>query len=122
MSILNCFYRKTVPCSLFPAPFLTKIMSNFNLPKQTRAHAFISGKVQGVGYRYSTMNAAKKLGLNGWVRNLADSRVEAVFEGTQEVVEEMIRWCHQGPNSAVVKDVQVEYSQAEGLQGFEIVR
>ncbi len=97
-------------------------MSNFNLPKQTRAHAFISGKVQGVGYRYSTMNEAKKLGLNGWVRNLADSRVEAVFEGASEVVEEMIRWCHQGPNSAVVKDVQVEYSQAEGLQGFEIVR
>ncbi len=97
-------------------------MSNSNLPKQTRAHAFISGKVQGVGYRYSTMNAAKKLGLNGWVRNLADSRVEAVFEGTSEVVEEMIRWCHQGSNSAVVKDVQVEYSEAEGLQGFEIVR
>ncbi len=97
-------------------------MSNFNLPKQTRAHAFISGKVQGVGYRYSTMNEAKKLGLNGWVRNLADSRVEAVFEGTSEVVEEIIRWCHQGPNSAVVKDVQVEYSETQGLQGFEIVR
>ncbi|MGB6301225.1 MAG: acylphosphatase [Rivularia sp. (in: cyanobacteria)] len=97
-------------------------MSNPTLPKQTRAHAFISGKVQGVGYRYSTMNAAKKLGVNGWVRNLADNRVEAVFEGTQEVVEEMIRWCHQGSDAAVVKDVQVEYAEAEGLQGFEIVR
>ncbi len=97
-------------------------MSNPTLPKQTRAHAFISGKVQGVGYRYSTMNAARKLGLNGWVRNLADSRVEALFEGESEVVEEMIRWCHQGSDAAVVKDVQVEYSQAEGLQGFEIIR
>lgn len=97
-------------------------MSNPTLPKQTRAHAFISGKVQGVGYRYSTMNAAKKLGVNGWVRNLADSRVEAVFEGTQEMVEEIIRWCHQGSDAAVVNDVQVGYSQAEGLQGFEIVR
>lgn len=97
-------------------------MSNSNLSKQTHAHAFISGKVQGVGYRYSTMNEAKKLGLNGWVRNLPDSRVEAVFEGESEVVEEMIRWCHQGPRSAVVNDVQVEYSEAEGLQGFEIVR
>jgi acylphosphatase len=96
-------------------------MSNPTLPKQTRAHAFISGKVQGVGYRYSTMNAAKKLGLSGWVRNLPDSRVEAVFEGTQEVVEEMIRWCHQGSDAAVVKNVQVEYSQAEGLQEFEII-
>lgn len=97
-------------------------MSNPTLPKQTRAHAFISGKVQGVGYRYSTMNAAKKLGVNGWVRNLADSRVEAVFEGTQEMVEEIIRWCHQGSDAAVVNDVQVDYSQAEGLQGFEIIR
>jgi acylphosphatase len=96
-------------------------MSNPNSAKQTRAHAFISGKVQGVGYRYSTMNAAKKLNLNGWVRNLADSRVEAVFEGSQEVVEEMIRWCHQGSDAAVVKDVQVDYSQPEGLQGFEII-
>jgi len=97
-------------------------MSNSNLPKQTRAHAFISGKVQGVGYRYSTMNAAKELGLNGWVRNLPDSRVEAVFEGSSEIVEEIIRWCHTGPTAAVVKDVQVEYSEIEGLQGFEIIR
>ncbi|MEM7715316.1 MAG: acylphosphatase [Cyanobacteria bacterium P01_A01_bin.68] len=97
-------------------------MSNSNLPKQTHAHAFILGKVQGVGYRYSTMNEAKRLGLNGWVRNLPDSRVEAVFEGESEVVEKMIRWCHQGPIAAVVKDVLVEYSEAEGLQGFEIIR
>ena len=97
-------------------------MANSNLSKQTHAHAFISGKVQGVGYRYSTMNEAKRLGLNGWVRNLPDSRVEAIFEGESEVVEEMIRWCHQGPIAAVVKDVLVEYSEAEGLQGFEIIR
>ena len=97
-------------------------MPNPTQPKQIRAHAFISGKVQGVGYRYSTMNVATKLGLNGWVRNLPDSRVEAVFEGAPEVIEEMIRWCHQGPNSATVKDVQVEYSEAEGLQQFEIRR
>ncbi|MBV6621699.1 MAG: acylphosphatase [Rivularia sp. (in: Bacteria)] len=95
-------------------------MSNPTVPKQTRAHAFISGKVQGVGYRYSTMNAARNLGLNGWVKNLPDSRVEAVFEGAAETVEEMIRWCHQGSDAAVVKDVQVEYSEAEGLKGFEI--
>ncbi|MDY6900167.1 MAG: acylphosphatase [Cyanobacteriota bacterium] len=97
-------------------------MSNSNLSKQTRAHAFVSGKVQGVGYRYSTMNEAKKLGLNGWVRNLPDSRVEAVFEGESEVVEAMIRWCRQGPSAAVVNDVQVEYSEVEGLQEFEVIR
>ncbi len=97
-----------------------KVMSNPTDEKQTRAHVFISGKVQGVGYRYSTMNTAKKLGLNGWVRNLADSRVEAVFEGAPEVVEEMIQWCHTGPTAAIVKDVQVEYSQVEGNEGFKI--
>ena len=97
-------------------------MSNPTAAKQIRAHAFISGKVQGVGYRYSTMDAARNLGLNGWVRNLPDSRVEAVFEGKLEVIEEIIRWCHQGPTTAIVKDVKVEYSEAEGLQGFEIRR
>lgn len=96
-------------------------MSNPTPPKQIHAHAFISGKVQGVGYRYFTMNQAIKLGLNGWVRNLPDTRVEAIFEGESEVVERMIRWCHTGPTAAVVKDVQVEYSEAEGLQGFEII-
>ncbi len=95
-------------------------MPNPTLPKQTRAHAFISGKVQGVGYRYSTLNVARKLGLNGWVRNLPDNRVEAVFEGAAEVVEEMIRWCHLGPTGAVVEDVQVEYLEVEGFQEFEI--
>ena len=97
-------------------------MSNPTPAKQLKAHAFISGKVQGVGYRYSTMNQATKLGLNGWVRNLPDSRVEAVFEGESEIVEEMIRWCHTGPTTAIVKDVQVEYSEIEGLHGFEIRR
>lgn len=87
-----------------------------------RTHVFISGRVQGVGYRYSTMDEAHRLGVNGWVCNVSDGRVEAVFEGTREAVEEIIRWCHKGPRAAVVKDVAVEYEQPEGLLGFEIVR
>lgn len=95
-------------------------MQNQSTPQhQTRAHVFISGKVQGVGYRYSTVNQARQLGLNGWVRNLPDGRVEAVFEGNREVVEQIIRWCHQGSTAAVVKNVAVEYEEVEGLQGFE---
>ncbi|MBF2006966.1 acylphosphatase [Chlorogloeopsis fritschii PCC 9212] len=87
-----------------------------------RAHVFISGRVQGVGYRFATVDTASQLGLSGWVRNLPDGRVEAVFEGAQEVVEEMIRWCHQGPPAAIVKDIVVEYTEPEGLRRFDVRR
>jgi acylphosphatase len=90
--------------------------------EQVRAHVFISGRVQGVGYRFSTIEQADNLGVTGWVRNLPDGRVEAVFEGNQAAVEEMIRWCHRGPSAAVVKDVAVEYEEPEGLRGFETRR
>lgn len=92
------------------------------LPNIIRAHVFISGRVQGVGYRYATVDTARQLGLTGWVRNLADSRVEAVFEGAREVVNEMVRWCHSGLPAAVVKDVVVEYEVPEELRGFEVKR
>jgi acylphosphatase len=101
---------------------VSKFMQNSTRQSQIQAHVFISGRVQGVGFRYSTVETAKELGLSGWVRNLPDNRVEAVFEGSNEVVEEMVRWCHQGPPAAMVKDVVVEYSQPEGLQGFEVHR
>lgn len=90
--------------------------------EQIRAHVFISGQVQGVGYRLSTVSEARRWGVNGWVRNLSDGRVEAVFEGDKSGVEEMINWCHQGPSAAVVKDVAVEYEKPEGLRGFETRR
>lgn len=90
--------------------------------KQIRAHVFVSGRVQGVGYRMSTEEVANDLELSGWVRNLPDGRVEAVFEGTKEVVEKMIAWCRQENPPAVVQDVAVEYEAPEGMQGFEIRR
>lgn len=89
---------------------------------KTRAHVFVSGIVQGVGYRFATVEQANQLGVSGWVRNLLDDRVEAVFEGTPAAVEEMIRWCHEGPPDAVVKNVMVEYEEPEGIQGFQIKR
>jgi acylphosphatase len=88
----------------------------------TRAHVFISGRVQRVGFRFSTQDMATLYNLNGWVRNLADGRVEAVFEGDRAAVEDMIRWCHEGPPHAEVKDVFVMYETSEGLKGFEIER
>lgn len=91
------------------------------LHNKIRVHVFITGKVQGVGYRMSTWQAANNLGLSGWVRNLPDGRVEAVFEGSRDMVEEMINWCYQG-SAAVVKDLVVESEAPEGIQGFEIKR
>ncbi|MCX7592328.1 MAG: acylphosphatase [Fischerella sp.] len=92
------------------------------MSQSIRAHVFISGRVQGVGYRFATVDTASQLGLSGWVRNLPDGRVEAVFEGVREVVEEMIRWCHQGPPAAMVKEVVVEFEEPEGLRRFEVRR
>jgi acylphosphatase len=77
-----------------------------------RAHLFISGIVQGVGYRYHTRRHAQGLGLLGWVRNLDDGRVEALLQGTREQVESMIRWCYRGPSEARVTDIAVTYEEA----------
>ena len=75
---------------------------------QARVHLLISGRVQGVYFRARTRDEAKKRRLTGWVKNLYDGRVEAVFEGNDEDIQSMISWCHQGPPHAVVTDVSVE--------------
>ncbi len=85
-----------------------------------RAHVWISGKVQGVGYRLSTEQEARKARVSGWVKNLPDGRVEAVFEGEQDAVEKMIQWSHYGPSAAVVKNVDVEYETPQGLSDFQV--
>lgn len=79
-----------------------------------RAHAVITGRVQGVGYRWTTYRRAKSLGLTGWVRNRPDGSVEAVFEGAEADVRSMIDWCREGPSSAIVEDVDVEWLDARG--------
>ena len=88
----------------------------------TGAHVLISGKVQGVGYRASTCDAATLLKIKGWVRNLRNGKVEGVFEGSKANVAEMIRWCHQGPPTADVKRVKVTYQDAQGFTKFEMLR
>lgn len=79
-----------------------------------RAHVYVSGRVQGVGFRYSTYHQAIRLNLGGWVRNLDDGRVEAVFEGEADAVREMIAWCREGPPGARVGRVEVEWEPAAG--------
>lgn len=88
----------------------------------TRAHVFVSGHVQGVSYRASTRDAAREAGVDGWVTNLDDGRVEAVFEGSEGSAEEMVEWCHSGSSAATVESVETEYGDPEGLDGFEIRR
>lgn len=85
-----------------------------------RAHVFVSGKVQGVWFRASTKRVAESLGLSGWVRNLPDGRVEAVFEGDEESVRKAVDWCRKGPEGAVVTHLEVMYEPPEGLESFEI--
>ncbi|MDI6776328.1 MAG: acylphosphatase [Syntrophales bacterium] len=72
-----------------------------------RIHVFISGRVQGVFFRANTQKAALSFNLAGWVRNLPDGRVEAVFEGNDGDVDAMLEWCKKGPPFARVMDVKV---------------
>lgn len=86
-----------------------------------RAHVYVSGRVQGVFFRYETETLAQSLGVTGWVRNLPDGRVEAVFEGDEKKVNEMIRFCRKGPLGAVVTDVKVEWEKyKEEYKDFRI--
>ncbi|KAA0011009.1 MAG: acylphosphatase [Thermoplasmata archaeon] len=85
-----------------------------------RAHVTIRGKVQGVWFRAHTKEMADKLSLKGWVRNLPDGSVEAVFEGDENSIKEIISWCHHGPPLARVSKVEVKYEEPQGEEGFRI--
>ena len=83
----------------------------------TRVHLLITGRVQGVYFRHHTMEKAVELGLKGWVRNRADGKVEAVFEGAHAQVNEMIHWCQTGPAHANVTNVQEVWEEVVGENG-----
>jgi len=88
---------------------------------KVRAHVFISGMVQGVFFRSETRDEAKKLGVKGWVRNLSDGRVEAVFEGEEKSVKELIEFCRWGPPGARVTDVNMIWENYTGeFRNFEV--
>jgi acylphosphatase len=86
-----------------------------------RAHVHVSGKVQGVFYRDTTKKEADKRGVRGWVRNLRDGRVEAVFEGDAPAVEEMVGWCRIGSPLSRPTFVDRKDEPDEGLEGFAIL-
>jgi acylphosphatase len=83
----------------------------------------ISGFVQGVGFRFFVREEALRLGLKGWVRNMPDGRVEAVAEGPQAALDELIHSCRRGPRGSEVDDVRVAHGEAIGEHaGFHITR
>ena len=85
-----------------------------------RAEVTVRGMVQGVFFRVETRDRARSLGLSGWVTNAHDGTVRAAFEGDEERVRSMVDWCGRGPSGARVEDVDVEWTEAEGEQGFTI--
>ena len=80
----------------------------------------VSGRVQGVFFRDATRREAQRRGVAGWVRNCADGTVQAHFEGPEDAVGELVRWCREGPRHASVDDVGVERCEPEGLHGFRV--
>ena len=79
-----------------------------------QAHVIIQGRVQGVFFRVETRKAASRYGVAGWVRNMPDGTVEAVFEGTRQQVEQVLDWCRKGPPLGRVDKVDVEWKSAAG--------
>ena len=85
-----------------------------------RYRVLVSGRVQGVYFRDTCRRKALEHGVSGWVRNLPDGRVEAVFEGPADGVHRLVEWMHHGPGLALVVDVVARAEQPEGLRTFSV--
>jgi len=88
---------------------------------RARAHIFVSGRVQGVFFRYSARSQAQKLGLTGFVRNLDDDRVIAVFEGEKEQIEKILDWAKRGSVFAKISNLEIKREEYNGeFKSFDI--
>jgi acylphosphatase len=86
-----------------------------------QVHVWVTGRVQGVFFRAATRDQAQRLGLEGWVKNLRDGRVEALFAGPEDKVNQMLAWCRQGPPHAHVADLEIKWEEVSWNQeGFII--
>jgi len=86
-------------------------------------HVYIRGRVQGVFFRANTKEQAEKQGVQGWVRNMTDGRVEALFEGDARAVDAMVDWCHKGSPLSNVKEVKVQVlTTPVGCPDFKVKR
>lgn len=84
------------------------------MKNMVRAHAVVSGQVQGVFYRATTKETAENLGVRGWVKNRPDGNVEAIFEGDKKYVDLVLKWCSEGPLYAKVKRVDISWEEYSG--------
>ena len=84
-----------------------------------RRHLKVSGRVQGVFYRETLRRMATEAGVTGWAKNTRDG-LEAVLEGPQEAVDNLVQWCRKGPPHAVVIHVQIDEEEPAGEQGFRV--
>ncbi|WP_323758300.1 acylphosphatase [Roseivirga sp.] len=82
----------------------------------------VTGKVQGVYFRASSQEQARRLGIKGWCKNEPDGSVLIIAEGSDENLNALVSWCHHGPSNASVEKVLVESIEASGFEGFEIKR
>ena len=91
------------------------------MAEKARAHVFVDGLVQGVFFRQNTLHKAKELGVFGFVKNLPDGKVEAVFEGGKDKVREIIDWTNEGPDHANVNNQEISWEEYKGeFDNFEI--
>ena len=87
-----------------------------------RVRVRITGRVQGVGFRFCASREAHALGLHGWVQNMPDGRVEGEFEGARELLERMVAWCERGPSYAHVERVDVEWESGPARHATFVIR
>ena len=92
------------------------------MDSKARAHVVVKGGVQGVYFRYATRDEANMRGIKGWVRNMEDGRVEAVFEGEKQIIDQAIKECRMGPPGARVKDIEVHWETFVGDQKSFMIR
>ena len=85
-------------------------------------HGYLGGRVQGVGFRQATKQQAERLDLDGWVRNLADGRLELLFEGDEVAVTELASWLEHGPPAAEVTALELQDQALQGVAGFIVRR
>ena len=101
------FLNDNVDCPLFINTLTVKAV-------KVRAHAYVTGRVQGVFFRSSVADLAESLSVAGWVRNLSDGRVEALLEGEKENVEKVVEFCRRGPPGAYVRDFEINWEKWRG--------
>jgi acylphosphatase len=89
---------------------------------EKRVQVTVRGRVQGVGFRATCQREAQAAGVRGWVRNAWDGSVHALFEGPEEAVDRMVRWCHEGPRMAEVESVDVRDAVESAAPGDFRVR